>query len=197
MALPAYINTATGALSVTEAWVGIAHDSLSLPAAQVVWESTDDGQTGDFSQYMDLFVIAYAYGNTGAIYDNGYMRFNDSSSNYAYQYWVGDGSSLDQGTGNTSASTIRTLGTSRAPNEFTSYHAQIFDINSGKFKSVISVAAADSDGDGWIRFGADTWKSQAAINKVTLAPNTGNWPTGSVFDLFGILPSMLTTGTLP
>jgi hypothetical protein len=190
MADPAYI--VDGVLTDGEAWVGIAHASLSLPAASVNWISTDDGQTGDFSQYMDLFVIAYTHGSAGAIYDNGYMRFNDDSgSNYAYQYFNGDGSATDAGSGTTTGASFRTLGSSAGANEFSAWIGHVFDINSGKYKSVIGMSASDSDGDGWIKLGADTWKSQAAINKVTLVPSTGNWPTGSVFDLFGILPRMV------
>ena len=59
MADPSYIDS-DGVLTDGEAWVGIAHASVSLPAATVTWTSTNDGQTGDFSQYMDLIIIAYA-----------------------------------------------------------------------------------------------------------------------------------------
>ena len=190
MADPGYI--VDGVLTDGEAWVGIAHASLSLPAASVNWISTDDGQTGDFSQYMDLVVIAYTHGNQVAIYDNGYMRFNDDSgSNYPYQNMIGDGSAVTAGSGTSTGALFRTLGSSAGANEFSAWIGHVFDINSGKYKSVITQAASDSDGDGFIRLGANTWNSQAAINKVTLSPNTGNWPTGSVFDLFGILPRMV------
>jgi len=76
MADPAYIDPATGVLTDGEAWVGIAHASLSLPAATVTWTSTDDGQTGDFSQYMDLVVISYTRltGTGGGV--NSEVKFN-------------------------------------------------------------------------------------------------------------------------
>ena len=59
MALPAYIDASTGAITDGEAWVGIATTTLGSDTASITFTSTDDGQVGDFSQYMDLTTIAY------------------------------------------------------------------------------------------------------------------------------------------
>jgi hypothetical protein len=83
------------------------------------------------------------------------------------------------------------LGTSAGTNEFAAVIAHLFDINSGKYKSVVTQAAADSDGDGFVRMGADTWKSQAAITEIDLVPGSGNLLAGSSFSLFGVLPRMV------
>ena len=192
MALPAYIDASTGAITDGEAWVAIATTTLGSDTATVTFTSTDDGQVGDWSQYMDLVLIAYARGETAAIWDNGLMRFNnDTGSNYSWQVFVGDGSSVIADSGTTTGVYIRTLGTSAGTNEFAAVIAHLFDINSGKYKSVVTQAAADSDGDGFVRMGAGTWKSQAAITEIDLVPGSGNLLAGSSFSLFGVLPRMV------
>ena len=192
MALPAYIDATTGAITDGEAWVALASTTLGSDTATVTFTSTDDGQVGDWSQYMDLVLIAYARGETAAIWDNGLMRFNnDTGSNYPYQVLVGDGSSVAAASGTTTGVFIRTLGTSAGANEFAAVIAHLFDINSGKYKSVVTQAAADSDGDGFVRMGAGTWKSQAAITEIDLVPGAGNLLAGSSFSLFGVLPRMV------
>ena len=58
MADPAYI--VNGVLSVTESWVAVAPTTtvpLTGATSLIVFESTDDGQVGDWSQYMDLVII--------------------------------------------------------------------------------------------------------------------------------------------
>ena len=192
MVLPAYIDATTGAITDGEAWVAIATTTLASDAASVTFTSTDDGQVGDWSQYMDLVLVIYAKGETAAIYDNGHMRFNnDTGSNYLWQVFVGDGSSVIAESGTTTGVYIRTLGTSAGTNEFAAVIAHLFDINSGKYKSVVTQAAADSNGNGFVRLGADTWKSQAAIAEIDLVPGSGNLLAGSRFDLFGVLPRMV------
>ncbi len=57
MADPAYI--VDGVLTDGEAWVGIATTTLASDTASITFTSTDDGQVGDFSQYMDLVAISY------------------------------------------------------------------------------------------------------------------------------------------
>ena len=90
MADPAYI--VDGVLTDGEAWVGIAHASLSLPAATVTWTSTDDGQVGDFSQYMDLVIVSYTRGTTASVNGNLTLNLNnDTTSSYAAQVFRGDG----------------------------------------------------------------------------------------------------------
>ena len=61
MADPAYI--VDGVLTDGEAWVGVASQRSYHGGGDCdgdVETSTDDGQVGDFSQYMDLVMISYA-----------------------------------------------------------------------------------------------------------------------------------------
>ena len=59
MADPAYI--VNGVLTDGEAWVGLSTtDVTGTSTTTIVFESTNDGQVGDWSQYMDLFIVGYA-----------------------------------------------------------------------------------------------------------------------------------------
>ena len=200
MADPSYINAATGALTDGEAWVGIAHAALSLPAALVTFTSTNDGQTGDFSQYMDLICIVYA--RAAAADGNAilWVTFtNDTSANYDHQELRSDGGTVAPAsyTGGARADWGYLNANTATANVFGVSVAQVFDINSGKYKSWVAQSADDRDGSGYQNNLTGVWKSQAPITEIDLINHhSGDWMAGSTFDLFGILPSMLTTGTV-
>ena len=195
MADPAYI--VDGVLTDGEAWVGIATiDVTGTSTTIIVFESTDDGQVGDFSQYMDLFVVGYA----SCIYAADttlWMRYNlnddATGGNYITQDLQGDGSSVSASA--LGATSVGWLPTNHltAANVFGAYTAQFFDINSGKYKSSMWTTAMDGNGS-YDRVGmaASTWKSQAPITKIEIyEPNGFAFVAGSKFSLFGILPRMV------
>ena len=81
MADPAYI--VDGVLTDGEAWVGITTTTLGSDTASVTFTSTDDGQVGDFSQYMDLVVVSYARGAVAVVTADLNMQLNAATgSNY-------------------------------------------------------------------------------------------------------------------
>jgi hypothetical protein len=193
MADPGYI--VDGVLTDGEAWVGIATTTLGADAATVTFTSTDDGQVGDFSQYMDLVVISYGrgtYSGTGGV--SLYAEFNSDSStaNYSWQRIYGNGASV---TAQTIASSRYYVGelvaNGETANEFAASISHIFDINSGKYKSGFTQIAGDTNGSGKAQIVASTWKKQAAISSVTLDPSTDDILAGSMFSLFGVLPRMV------
>ena len=202
MADPAYI--VNGTLTDGEAWVGIAHASLSLPATVCTFTSTDDGQTGDFSQYMD-FVLVY-YGRTDRVSVSDSMRLtvnNDTTNgNYEMQRLYGYGGSASA---NSSASHLNRFGELACPaasspvNVFAAGVIHCFDVNSGKYKSNMLTSASDgwsalgTTADGWVHLQGNTWKSQAPITEFDITPTYGtNLVAGSKFSLFGVLPRMVT-----
>ena len=187
MADPAYI--VDGVLTDGEAWVGIAHESLSLPAATVSWISTDDGQVGDFSQYMDLVIVSYAQGTTAL---TPVLRFNsDTASNYGYQELTGTGSAASAWSTSSVGYILQSwMPQSSSTNMFGAAIAHMFDINSGKYKSVLSEYASDWDGGGYVGFVAGAWRSQAPITQVDLTASPA-FSAGSTFSLFGVLPRMV------
>jgi hypothetical protein len=195
MTIPAYYDTATGVLTDGEAWVGIStHEPTGTKLVSMT--STDDGQVGDWSQYMDLVVVvASQSARTGSDTDTlaGYFN-NDTGSNYASQYWYANGSTV---TASSTTTTYMSVGNSLTVDVSSDISAsaiwQIFDINSGKYKSSITQWAADKDDTGSQTIGmyAFTWKNQAAITEIDLNMWVGNYNAGTIISLFGILPRMV------
>ena len=195
MALPAYIDASTGAITDGEAWVALS--TTEPTGTQLVsMTSTDDGQVGDWSQYMDLVVVvASQSARTGSDTDTlvGYFN-NDTGSNYAQQYLYADGSSV---AASTTTTTYMNLGNSLTVDVSSDISAsmiwQIFDINSGKYKSSMTQWAADKGGTGSQTIGmyAFTWKNQAAITEIDLNMEQANYNAGTIISLFGVLPRMV------
>ena len=191
MADPAYI--VDGVLTDGEAWVALASTTLGSDTASITFTSTDDGQVGDWSQYMDLVIIHYArnvYASTVADYK---MRYNDDSgANYVRQDLAGYGTGVEANvyTGRASSEIGYMTAASIAANIFSSGISHIFDINSGKYKSDLNLYASDTNGAGYIQVIANVWKSQAPITEIKLY-GTGNLLAGTRADLFGVLPRMV------
>jgi len=194
MADPAYID-ADGVLTDGEAWVAL---STTEPTGTklVSMTSANDGSSLDWSQYMDLVVIvASQSARTGSDTDTllGYFN-NDTGSNYGIQYFYADGSSP---TASTTTTTFMNLGNSLTVDVSSDISAsmiwQIFDINSGKYKSSITQWAADKDGTGSQTIGmyAFTWNNQAAITEIDLNMEQANYNAGTIISLFGVLPRMV------
>ena len=202
MADPAYI--VDGVLEDGEAWVGIATTTLGSDTATVTFKSgfddtdTDVGGVQSWDQYMDLVLISYARSTVAAVADGSLLTLNnDTGANYAYQYMYGDGSSAVAASGTANYFWINNAaGASAAANIFGIGVFHMFDINSGKYKSAITTNAGDRDGSGAVLMYGYTWENQAAVTEIDIN-NSANHLSGSMFSLFGILPSMLTTGTLP
>jgi len=192
MADPAYI--VDGVLTDGEAWVAMSHATVSLPATPIVFTSTDDGQTGDFSQYMDLVLVAYMRSqDTGDPYT--YLSVNNSTSFASTnQYLQADGASVYAGSyAPTGKGWIwRHPYSTQTANAFGAGVCHFFDINSGKYKSMVSQSASDLDGSGWVYMAANTIATQAPISSIEVHDGAGSgWSVGSTFDLFGVLPRMV------
>ena len=192
MADPSYI--VDGVLTDGEAWVAIQSTTIVGTGTSVAtFTSTDDGQVGDFSQYMDLVVVTYGRTATAVAQDNIWMRFNGDTTNgnYAGQYIQGDGSN---DTADTEAQPIVGIlpANSATANIFGSMVSHLFDVNSGKYKSSVHQSACDTDGSGYVWLHAMTWKNQSPITSVqVISKNAGNLKDGSMISLFGVLPRMV------
>ncbi len=199
MADPAYI--VDGVLTDGEAWVGIGTTTLGADATTVTFTSTDDGQVGDFSQYMDLVVVCYVASDVAAVDDFmlTWLNGDTTTTNYSYQTIVGDGRSggtveaTASTTGGRGIDTRRCAGAS-STNIFAAFVINLFDVNSGKYKSAVATMANDIDSaveGSMAGMGATTWKSQAPITSIVFGMNGGDVATGSMFSLFGVLPRMV------
>ena len=193
MADPAYID-ADGVLTDGEAWVALATATID-PAAIVTFTSTDDGQVGDWSQYMDLVIVAYARGSRSFAEVGMYLNFNnDTGTNYTRQQLKGSGAAVSaySSTGRTNILCGDMPAATATANQFGVCIIQISDINSGKYKAVFSQNAADRDGAGWVELQTGAWQSQSPITEIDIADSSGAvWAVGSKFSLFGVLPRMV------
>ena len=198
MAVPDYYDD-DGSLTDGDAWVAIAHETLSLPAARVTWLSTDDGQVGDFSQYMDMKIVCYTKGTTTSINGNLCVQFNNDGTAGAYEYQNfrsnGAGSLVSQtGSGAQWDASEMPGSDSGIVNVFGTTVIDLFDINSGKYKSGFASGAAgdNQDTNSYMTMYATMWKNQAPISEIDIySRNLGNLVVGCVFSLFGILPRMV------
>ncbi len=194
MADPAYI--VDGVLTDGEAWVSLGTTTLGSDAASVAFVGTDDGQVGDFSQYMDLVFIAYVRSDKGAASVDAVLQVNSdaTTANYNKQDLWGDGSNdfAGSGTGWAGHYVGNIVADNANANAFSAVVVNLFDINSGKYKSVVSQSANDDDGSGTAYVVAGTWLSHAPITRLDFfAYTTNNLRAGSSFSLFGILPKMV------
>ena len=195
MADPSYI--VDGVLTDGEAWVALAKTTLGSDTASVTFTSTDDGQVGDWSQYMDLVMISY--GRTTGVGSTDRelnMQLNaDTGSNYHAQSVRSYSTGI---TGQwTSSPAVRfeigqNTSSNAGANTFAVTVTELFDINSGKYKSMLLQFADDHDGSGYVGMIASTYKSQAPITEIDLVDHNGGiLIAGSRYDLFGVLPRMV------
>jgi hypothetical protein len=195
MALPAYIDATTGAITDGEAWVALASTTLGADAASVTFTSTDDGQVGDWSQYMDLVVILYwRTAWTGHEMRTALLQLNSdtTAANYHIQALYGDGSSVSTVYWNENGLAYSGLIADDATtNAFSAMITTFLDVNSGKYKSFMVNTASDYDGDGKVQITAGTWKSQAPLTSILFKSDVGDILDESRFDLFGVLPRMV------
>ena len=192
MADPAYIDV-DGVLTDGEAWVAVASTTLGSDAATVTFTSTDDGQVGDWSQYMDLVLLTYARTAMSSTSSSTVARFsNDGTSSYDMQQFYVAAAATSAASSPTYTYTSWCPGSTAGANYFGIGNLHIFDINSGKYKTTMLRSGDDRGGTGYTLAIAGTWKSQGPITEIDIfEPNGSNLVTGSRFDLFGILPRMV------
>ena len=196
MADPSYI--VNGVLTDGEAWVSLGTTTLGSDTAYIEWDSTDDGQVGDFSQYMDIVLIGYARSDR-AVEVLDYMEIEvnsySSGSNFSNQFLQGDGSSATSAADSVNSSIVAQMPAAGTTDTdiFGAYVFHLFDINSGKYTSMLHQSAVDLDGSGVVALYAQVLTAtQSAVNKIRVKPRHGsNLVGGSMFSAFGVLPRMV------
>lgn len=190
MADPSYI--VDGVLEDGEAWVALTTEAPS--SANVSFVSTNDGQVGDWSQYMDLVIVGYWQSAGSGTSHSVSMNFNnDTGTNYGIQYFQGnyDAAYASTSTAATSIPCAHLRQAGGGANIFSAGVINIADVNSGKYKSVFPLgAAAWNNGDGWVEMNASQWRSTAPITEIDLTTTSG-FSAGTRIDLFGVLPRMV------
>jgi len=195
MADPSYI--VDGVLTDGEAWVAVASTTLDAATADITFTSPADGSSLDWSQFMDLIVIAYLRSAVNDYSTTCYLNINGSSTNadYALQQFVGNGSAAVATAPGTTHVFFPTLIGDHAANPANAFSAAIghfFNINSGAYKSWLTEAASDMDGGGVVSLVAGSFLGQAAVTSLKFYCSSGSdLLDESRIDLFGVLPRMV------
>ena len=195
MADPAYI--VDGVLTDPEAWVAIASTTLGADTADITFTSPADGSSLDWSQFMDLIVIAYLRSAANDYSTICYFNANGNATNggYALQQFVGNGSAAVATTPGTTLAFFPTLIGDHAANPANAFSAAIghfFNINSGAYKPWLTEAASDLSGGGVVSLSAGSILTQAPITSLKFYCSSGSdLLDESRIDLFGVLPRMV------
>ena len=156
---------------MTATYEKIATSTLGSSQSSVTFSSI----TGS---YTDLVIIINGVSSTSA---ELYARFNsDSSSNYSFMQFYGDGSS--RGTDIRNNETSNRIGSIRTVTNLVT--CNIFNYaNTTTFKTSTS-----RDGAGSVITNTFTglWRSTSAINNIEFFPPTGTFNSGMVFTIYGI-----------
>jgi hypothetical protein len=195
---PAY--TVDGVLTDGEAWVALSTTVLTGDANSVTLESSTGAN--DWSQYMDLVLIINSqtdYTGSSAAYPIRAKFNDDAGANYMYQrfYGAGDGNGLAWYQKSQTTAIIAYSGSlGIGADVFGGCNVRFCDINSSKWKSILSQMANATDNASYqqVEFQGNSWSNAAAINKMQIYADTGgtwNFVADSRFDLFGVLPRMV------
>ena len=114
-------------------------------------------------------------------------QFNgDTGNNYAVHYLLGDGSGVDAGAG-TSINYYANGLINSTSNTFAVSIVDILDYSStSKNTTTRTLTGYDNNGSGLIILYSGLWLNTAAINSITIFPNTGTFNQYSSFALYGI-----------
>jgi hypothetical protein len=143
------------------------------------------------STYKHLQIRAFAKGSVNSEVGCAATFNGDSSTNYVqFHQLYGQGTSAIAGVGGLSSVNMEWFympGTNRAASTFGGYVLDILDYqNTNKNKTVRHLGGFDDNGAGFIILRSHLWMNTAAINRIDIAPNSGNFTQYSSFALYGI-----------
>jgi hypothetical protein len=140
------------------------------------------------TNYRHLQIRMFMRDTRAATDSTWFMQFNgDTGNNYSYQGMGANGSTISNVT-STSTNSMQgiTSATSAGANRFGSAVIDIFDVNqTNKYKPVTYQSGYTNNGSGNIYTIAGSWLSTAAINSITIKPNTA-FAQYSHFALYGM-----------
>ena len=209
MADPSYIDSTTGVLTDSEAWVAVASSELGSSQTSVAFTDPSDGSSLDWSQFMDMVLICYLRTDYASTSDHGKIfagprggSTDTGSANYEMQrlYGYAGGASANSSTSSGHGlGEMSCAGANSPANVFGVAIVEFADINSGKWKTTYVQSAIDgwntggsTADNGWVHIQANVWKKQEAIGKIDIRLGNGtNFVQYSRFDLFGVLPRMV------
>jgi len=162
-------------MAAANTYTQIASTTLGSATASVTFSSIA-------GTYTDLVLVINAGNSSGSVADT-YMRLNsDSASNYSSTYMYGNGTSAASGRNSSQvwasagypleATLISTLISHFQNYANTTTNKTILTRGNGTTTMVHSMVSL--------------WRSTAAISTIYLQPSSGNFLSGSTFNLYGI-----------
>lgn len=161
----------------------------SLATISLASATTSVTFSGIPSGYKHLQIRFTAKSTAAGDSEPPFARFNgDTSSNYAYHNFIGNGSSIiPQESASTTGMYIGRVPASNFADTYTG--ASIIDIadyaSDSKYKVTKTFAGFDGNGSGGIYLLSGLWMNTAPITSITIY-NTGNFIIGSQFALYGV-----------
>lgn len=152
------------------------------------WDVT--GISGSYNA-LQMFVIARS--DVAADSTICWMRFNNDSGANQYEYlYYANSNSVMSATGrtqNTQGYIGNTVAANRGANRFSSHtvdfpgYAATTAYKTALFKTYAPLDSTAME----VRSGGYVWLSTAAINRITIYPNSGNFVAGSRLTIYGLL----------
>jgi hypothetical protein len=137
--------------------------------------------------YTDLRVILVATGDASAAGQAVLTRFNsDTGSNYSVTRLSGSGSAATSGRF-TNIASIYTSFDGLSTTVPTFQQIDIFSYAGSTYKTCLISNNEDKNGSGYVEARVGLWRSTSAITTVAVIANSGNFATGTVATLYGIL----------
>ena len=179
-----------GVLTDVEAWVPITTSVCTSGGITSITWSSSTGKN-NWSQYLDLVIIGSS-NDIGAAANGCVVEFNGSTSGYMGQTLYGSGASASA-YADTDLWLLWHQRSATEADRFSCGIGRAYDINSGKWKYWSTVCGDDRDGSGYAFLEHGRYASQDPITSIQLDSNasSGGFAEHSRFDLFGILPRMV------
>lgn len=163
----------------TSTEIAIASQTLGSATTTITFTSIP-------STYTDLKLVLVGKTASGG---QVYVNFNsDTATNYSYTNIYGTGSAAASGRSTSQPSLYLcrsatwTAGVpSMIQSNFMSYS------NTATYKTVISMGDTDANGSGQVDNTVGLWRSTAAINRMDIVCDSGNFSVGFTAVLYGIL----------
>jgi hypothetical protein len=162
----------------------IASITLGATASSVTFSSIP-------STYTDLVLISSVYSDTNDV--GLYIRYNsDTASNYSYTYLEGNNSNAAVSGRASSQDKIYFQFSTGIPSTTGVYIPTIINVmnysNTTTNKTLVARSQGRrNDAAASVSLVTGLWRSTAAITSINLALSSGNFASGSTFNLYGIL----------
>ena len=142
------------------------------------------------STYTDLCLKLSLRDNRASTADFILLSFNGSTTTFTNRYLEGDGFNTPASGSTARAAGLANAATSTA-STFSNTEIYIPNYASGNYKSYSADAVAENNATtAWADFHAGLWSNTAAINQVTISPNSGTlFNQYSTATLYGIKSS--------